>query len=493
MLVTSLAGTKQGPVEAVQVCTAYPALALKLVVTNIDLIIAALGVLIALLIGSMQVYIARQQMGIAKRQQTIISLQGEIQAISSWLPFLKDKDSNIRYITVTSLERVGTEAALPPLVMALSDREEIVRTRAASALSTLAVSSTVDTKKTIGLIVPILDNQDESARKAGVCALVGIGYEYLPEIREALEDVSSSRVKPAGQEAIGKILLNEHVMRKIGALPRRGLPRGNPNVTVAILGLGVDESIPDIKNALKAKENYVEDSGEPDLATTVVARLIVGDQECDIVGVAPGVKLISERVFGENGQGSCETMVEGLGHALHHGAKVIYIRGGSSLGCGAELQQAINEAYSAGCLIVAPAGNSASEARNVPAAMENVLAVAATDAKDRKAIYSNYGEWVDIAAPGNPMQNSGVSEDQESPELKRIRALAGTSFSGAIVAGAAALVWSVNPYLSNQRVIDILLESANKLDDADPYYGQKLGAGRINVLRAVQSLQNSAE
>ena len=116
--------------------------------------------------------------------------------------------------------------------------------------------------------------------------------------------------------------------------------------------------------------------------------------------------------------------------------------------------------------------------------MNTAVAVAATDASDQKASYSSYGNWVDISAPGSPMPSSDESESA------KVSTLTGTSFAGAIVAGAAALVWSVDPTLSSQRVQDILLNTADNIDDRNPGFEQKLGSGRLNVLKAVRNVQN---
>ncbi len=444
-----------------------------------NLIITAVGVLVALFIGGMQVYVAYQQKNIANRQAAITSLQGEIQAVSSWLPFLKDTDSNIRLMSVTALERIGTEAAVAPLVMALSDNQEAVKNRAANALSKLA------TPRTIGIVVQILGNQDEKTRNAAIDTLVRMGYKYRIEIERELAK-ASPRIRAIGQEVIGGILLNGQAMEKIGALASHELTLGDLDIVVAILGAGVDQSIPDIKNALIEEVNYVQDGGASGVSTTMAARLIVGSPSSDIVGVAPGARIISERVVGESGSGSMSTLVAGLNHAVNSGARVIYVEVGGTT-YDETLQRAINEARSAGCLVVAVAGNLNNEVKLFPAAMDNVLAVAATDMSDRKASYSSYGEWVDIVAPGSPVESSDEFGDTELSTFR------GTSFSGAIVAGAAALIWSVDTSLSSQHVEDVLLENADDIGAINPSFSQKLGSGRINVLKSIRSLQNPSE
>ena len=84
----------------------------------------------------------------------------------------------------------------------------------------------------------------------------------------------------------------------------------------------------------------------------------------------------------------------------------------------------------------------------------------------------------------------GSEASSHSMEVWR---MSGTSFSGAIVAGAAALVWSVDPSMSNHEIKDILLKTADNIDSLNPSFEHKLGSGRVNVLRAIQSIQKSPE
>ncbi len=434
--------------------------------------------IVALFIGGMQVYIAYQQKKIADRQAQVAKIQGEILAVSGWLPFLKDDDPNVRYMSVIALERVGTDAVIAPLAAALSDDHEIVRNQAASALSKLP------SEKTIDIVVDILGNQDVKTVNAAIDTLQRIGDKSLPKLQQALAR-ADPRIRSNAQKAIERLLLNEHAMKKIGALAAHQLTMGNADIIVAIIGAGVDQSISDIKNALVEEVNYVHDSGRSGVSTTMAARLIVGTSGSDVVGVAPGIGLISERVLGESGAGEYSTIIRGIRHAIKAGTKVIYLELGGPIFNDA-LQQAINEAHSAGSLIVAPAGNSNDETKHFPAAMDNVFAVAATDANDKKADYSSYGDWVDISAPGNPVDKQKFADS-------KLSFLKGTSFSGSLVAGAAALVWSLDSSLNTQQVENILINSTDNIDAINFAYKGKLGSGRLNVLQAINRVQHRSE
>lgn len=441
---------------------------------HLNIIITAAGVIVALFIGGMQVYIASQQKKISNQQAQVASVQGEMQVVSSWLPFLNDDDPNVRYMTVIALERLGSQSTVAPLVMALSDSEENIRERAATALSKNATDDVID------IIVNILDNQNEKTRNAALNALVKIGYLNLHKITEALESASPT-AQTYGRKVIEKILLNEHALKKIGALESQQQVKGHPDILVAILGAGVDQSITDIQNALLKEYNYIEDSGKPGLSTSMAARFIIGAPNSEIAGVAPGVKLVSERVLGDSGGGSYTTVIEGIKHAVQIEAKIIYLELGGPV-YHAGLQQSINDAHKAGCILIAAAGNSNSDIKEFPAAMENVIAVAATTPDDRKADYSNYGAWIDITAPGNPV----TEKNKQGSDTAFVY---GTSFSGSLVAGAVALIWSADTSLTNIEVEELLLKNADNIDDLNPNFKGKLGKGRLNLIKAIKSLK----
>ncbi len=148
------------------------------------------------------------------------------------------------------------------------------------------------------------------------------------------------------------------------------------------------------------------------------------------------------------------------------------------------LRNAINYAHDAGVLLVAAAGNDASSdsSQNYPASYSNVIAVAATNRNDQHSYYTNFGTWVDIAAPGgdyyvDPMILSTMPNNSYDY-------LQGTSMASPMVASVAALVKAANPFLSNDNIRDILLNTADSINDTLFLQGQ-LGAGRVNAYRAV--------
>lgn len=208
--------------------------------------------------------------------------------------------------------------------------------------------------------------------------------------------------------------------------------------------------------------------------------------------VAPGARILPVRVLDGDGNGRLWTLARGIVHAVDRGVEVINISVVSDYDSAA-VEAAIDEATSLGIVVVASAGNCNGTDRLFPASKSNVLGVAATDRLDRKAGFSNYGDDIDLAAPGaSPLV--GVPD----PATSILGALpggrwgagSGTSFAAPIVAGVAALVRAQHPEWLATEATSVAIEQAILLscDDvsaSDPAFGGQLGAGRIDAGAAV--------
>jgi hypothetical protein len=141
---------------------------------------------------------------------------------------------------------------------------------------------------------------------------------------------------------------------------------------------------------------------------------------------------------------------------------------------------AIDYCWSHGVLPVAAAGNDNQVLPYYPGAYDNVVSVAATDFGDNKAGFSNYGTWVDVAAPGVGL--STVSGGGYTTGF------AGTSGACPHVAGLAALLFAV-PGATNASVRAALEDTATTLNQ--PPFGEYTGYGLINANAALQRMQGS--
>jgi hypothetical protein len=250
---------------------------------------------------------------------------------------------------------------------------------------------------------------------------------------------------------------------------------GSSSVVIAILDTGVDGTHEDLSSKLVAGWNtYNNNSNSTDVVGhgTAVAGT-AGAASNNGIGVASvcwGCKIMPIRVSDTSGNATFSSMASGLNWAADHGARVAnisYIVSDSSA-----VKSAAQYFQSKGGIVTSSAGNYST----FDSAADNpyVLTVSATDQFDVLYSYSNTGNNVDLAAPGD-----SFSTQMGGGYLS----VGGTSYSAPIAAGVAALVISANPSLTGAQVQDILKQSADDLGTSG--WDSRYGWGRVNAARAV--------
>ncbi|MCS7463450.1 S8 family peptidase [Paenibacillus doosanensis] len=258
------------------------------------------------------------------------------------------------------------------------------------------------------------------------------------------------------------------------------ISKGSDQIKVAIVDTGVDINHPDLKDQLISGYNVVNTDAAPldDVGHgTHVAGVIgaVVNNNIGVAGMSWYNRIMPVKVLDQSGAGSTYSVAQGIIWATDHGAKVINM----SLGNYADanfLHDAIKYAYDHDVVLIAASGNDNTETPGYPAAYPEVFAVAATDSNKNKASFSNYGDYVDAAAPG-------VSIASTYPH-NQYAALSGTSMASPHVTALAALIRSVNPDLKNTEVMQIMRETAQDIGPKgkDKYYGH----GLIDVVAALK-------
>jgi thermitase len=270
-------------------------------------------------------------------------------------------------------------------------------------------------------------------------------------------------------------------------------------VVIAIVDSGIDDKHPDLTNvmyrdgsgavigynALKPGSPALDDFYHGTFGAGVAAAQI--NNGLGIAGVAGWsptvrnseqfVKLMPVKVYGtgEGGQGSDAHAAAGILWAADHGARVINLSLVS--GPSTTVNNAVQYAWNHGCVLTAPAGNTGSASKVYPAAFENVLGVAATDARDRLTDFTAYGPWVRVATLTGSY-STYLGSRYAGPR-------SATSWAAPQVAGEAALIMAQNPSLSNREVSQIIV---SQVETVTPLNGPLApGAGRINVYRALQA------
>ena len=164
--------------------------------------------------------------------------------------------------------------------------------------------------------------------------------------------------------------------------------------------------------------------------------------------------------------------------------------GGTSL----TLTRAIADATEAGLIIIAAAGNSATELPSYPAAYSNVISVSATLDDDSLASYSNYGATVDVSAPGSKIKSTLAEFNLYEQKMKASYAsYNGTSMAAPHVAGVVSLMKSVYPQMSPSEFDAILLSGEITLDLGEAGRDDLFGAGRIDAAKAVEFVKALAD
>lgn len=266
------------------------------------------------------------------------------------------------------------------------------------------------------------------------------------------------------------------------------LSKGSDDVIVGIVDTGVDLKHPDLQGRLLKGYNVVSPGDDPtdDVGHgTHVAGIIsanVNNGE-GIAGMMWGGKILPVKALDKSGSGTTYSVAQGIIWATDHGAKVINM----SLGNYADAQflhEAIKYAFERDVVLIAATGNDNTERPGYPAAYPEVLSVSATDYNLQRASFSNYGDYIDVMAPGESIAST-YPDNQYA-------ALSGTSMASPHVAALAALIRSVNPDLKNTEVMDIIRK--NVIDLGDKGHDKYFGYGQIDVYAALRaaSSNNSA-
>ena len=312
------------------------------------------------------------------------------------------------------------------------------------------------------------------------------------------------------------------------------IEKGHPDVVVAVIDEGIQFNHPDLqanmwKNTAEIPGNGIDDDGNgyiddiygfdfynnsgaispgdhgSHVAGTIAA--VTNNYNTGVAGIAGGsgsgngVKLMSCLVFTGSIQGYAGGWEVAPIYAADNGAAIS--QNSWIYGTEQHYEQAVLDAidyFNAngggnvmdGGITIFSVGNSNSSGQWYPAYYSGVLSVAATNHNDRKAAYSNYDTWVDISAPGGELIDLIVSQGVLSCKKDSgYKFMEGTSMACPHVSGVAALVLSYahrnNINITPSQLKDILLDTADELDNLNTSYSGKLGSGRVNAHRALMA------
>lgn len=268
----------------------------------------------------------------------------------------------------------------------------------------------------------------------------------------------------------------QYNLPKINAPAAWDISQSNSSVKIAIIDTGVQLNHPELAGKILPGYDYVDYDNIPEDGNghgTHVAGIAasITNNGVGIAGVAPLASIVPLRVLDNNGQGTTGNVGNGLVYAANNGIQVVNLSLGGPTG-EAFLQAAVQYAWDRGAVIIAAAGNDNTSYPIVPASYPNVIAVASTNPSDLKSNFSNYGSWVDMAAPGDTILSTYLGGSYAY--------LSGTSMAAPHVAGVAALLAARGK--TNAQIRDALCFASDPVSGSGVYWTY----GRLNAYQSLQ-------
>jgi PKD repeat protein len=392
--------------------------------------------------------------------------------------------------------------------------------KAALSADDLVIGNTIDSYGVTQVTQPFAHIDYE-----GLDRYVKIKFNDASQVEALLEKLNgNSKVELAEKEPIYRKTLtpndpnfngsNQWGLFQIGAQNAWNVSTGDANVVVAIVDDAVEITHPDLApviwtNTGEIAGNGIDDDGNgyiddvngwdasgtqysngdtdpsPDSPAssfdhgTHVAGIAgaASNNNTGVASIGYGISLMA--VKSTSSPTTLSDTYGGVLYAIDNNADVINMSFGSSFNSSA-FQSLMNYGNSLGIVMVAAAGNDNVSSTFYPAGYNNVISVASTTTGDSKSGFSNYGSWIDIAAPGSAIYSTipggGYAYKQ------------GTSMASPMVAGLCGLMLSLNPSLSPADIESCLTSTAANIDGANPSYVGQLGAGRIDALAAMNCI-----
>ncbi len=310
---------------------------------------------------------------------------------------------------------------------------------------------------------------------------------------------------------------------------------GDPGAIVAVLDTGVDWSHPDLQAAMwintgETPDNMIDDDGngwiddlhgwdvgnddnDPRPEVYLEMGIDVGFHGTHCAGIAAaatnnavgvagagwGCRLMGLKMNDSDGYITTEGLTEGVQYAVANGASVVSMSFGGSFVDFGFMQALVDDAAAAGVVCVAAAGNNNDATPMYPAALDGVISVGATNDLNQRASFSTYGNWVDVAAPGQQIWST-VQSNYEWDFLTQLLFMLsygwdgvnpymycdGTSMACPLVAGVCALIKSVRPAYTPAEVLQRLVETGDAI-----VFDQPLGV-KVNAFAALDGLDATA-
>ncbi|PKG23285.1 S8 family peptidase [Niallia nealsonii] len=242
---------------------------------------------------------------------------------------------------------------------------------------------------------------------------------------------------------------------------------------IAVVDTGVDSTLADLKNTVKTQSGYnyisntkdaTDDNGHGTHVSGIIAASV--DNNYSIAGINTSAKILPVKVLDASGMGDNEQIAKGIKYAVDKGAKVINLSLGGDYS--RVLEYMLQYANKRNVTVVAASGNESSSMLSYPASSQYVTSVGATNDLDLVSDYSNYGEGLDLVAPGTNIPSLVPNGN--------ITYYSGTSMAAPHVAAVAGLMLSINPNLKPKDVEKALISTTKNVafTETDGYMEEEI-------------------
>jgi len=244
------------------------------------------------------------------------------------------------------------------------------------------------------------------------------------------------------------------------------------------------------------EDGFVTDADPSDQAGhgTQVAGLVnaISNNASGIAGAAPAAHILPVRVGWRGSDGGAYVLMSFCAQGLHYAA----LRGARVANCSWDSanQDGLGDAIAFAAdtmnvVVVGSAGNNHTSSTTIEflASHPSCVGVAGIEIDGHKAVASNYGSWVDIAAFFRGMPTTDFDYGTQNSVI-RVNPFGGTSFAAPQVSGLAALLCAVSDTAQASTVRATMKNTARNLSDLEPQYAAGLGGGLANYARAIETL-----